>query len=337
MAVLALNDLRDLIKAALISAGTAPSHAAIVADALTRAEADGLSSHGASRVPAYAEQVKTGKINGHVVPDVSKPKPGLVRVDAGTGFAFPAIQAGLEAGVAAAAKTGIALVAVANSHHFGVAGHHVEDIAEHGLIGLCFGNSPAAIAPWGGGKPLFGTNPIAFACPRTDASPLVIDLSLSKVARGKVKLAADQGEPIPEGIAVDANGNPTTDAKAAMAGAMLPMGDAKGAALVLMVELLAAALTASHFGYEAPSVFDADGPPPRLGQCLMMVDPGPPSLGGFANRVETLMTAITDQPGARLPGDRRLTLRQEAETSGLRVPDALLVDLRARVDDGANT
>ena len=130
---------------------------------------------------------------------------------------------------------------------------------------MILGNSPKAIAPWGGREGLFGTNPIAFAAPRRAAEPLLIDLSLSKVARGKVMVAAKNGTPIPEGWALDKEGRPTTDAKAALEGTMIPIGDAKGAALVLMVEVLAAALTGANYGFEASSFFTADGPPPGGG------------------------------------------------------------------------
>ena len=152
----------------------------------------------------------------------------------------------------------------------------MEALARSGLIGLFFSNGPSAIAPWGGSKGVFSTNPIAFAAPRGARDPLVIDMSLSKVARGKINLAAQKGEAIPEGLALDSDGQPTTDAKAALAGTMLPMGDAKGAQLVLMVEILAAALSASHFGYEAGSFFSGEGeqtarrpiPPRHRSQCL---------------------------------------------------------------------
>jgi (2R)-3-sulfolactate dehydrogenase (NADP+) len=333
VARVALADLEALIAAALAAAGTSEANAVCVARALVRAEAEGLSSHGAARAPAYADQVRSGKVDGGAIPDVARPKPGLIRVDAKTGFAFPALATGVEAGAAAARETGCAWVAVSNSHHGGVMGHAVEDIAARGLLGVGFTNSPAAIAPWGGGRPLFGTNPIAFACPRPNADPLVIDLSLSKVARGKIRLAADRGEAIAPGLAVDAGGNPTTDAAAAMAGAMLPLGDAKGAQLAMMVELLSAALAASHFGYEAASIFDAQGDPPRLGQGLLIVDADAASGGAFAARAETLFAAVLDQPGTRLPGVRRAELRRAAEAGGVDVPAALLDDLRARAGD----
>ena len=322
-----LADAERLARQALERAGTAASAAASVAVALVRAEADGLSSHGLARIPAYCAQVRSGKVRGRAVPRLVPLGPSGARVDAGYGFAFPALDLAIDAAVERAEKTCAAVVAVTNSHHFGVAGHHVERIAERGLIGLIVGNSPGGIAPWGGRRPLFGTNPIAFACPRRGA-PLVIDVSLAKVARGKVMLAAQRGEPIPGDWALDAQGRPTTDPKAALAGTMLPLGDAKGAALALMVEILAAALTGARFAAEASSFFDDQGPPPGVGQCLIALDPGPFSDGRFLDRLEVLLGAIEDEPGARLPGARRLALRRKAAADGIAVPQPLLDRIR---------
>jgi (2R)-3-sulfolactate dehydrogenase (NADP+) len=254
------------------------------------------------------------------------------RVDARFGFAFPALDLAIEAAAERAVASTTCAVAVTNSHHFGVAGHHVERLAERGLIGLIVGNSPGGIAPWGGRRALFGTNPIAFACPRRDGRPLVIDVSLSKVARGKVMVAAQRGEPIPEGWALDAEGRPTTDAKAALAGTMLPLGDAKGAALALMVEILAAALTGASFADQASSFFDDQGPPPGVGQCLIAIDPRSFSAGTFLDRLEILLGAIEAEPEARLPGARRLALRDRAAASGIAVPEPLLGKIRDLAD-----
>ena len=227
-----------------------------------------------------------------------------------------------------ASETGIAAVAIANSHHSGVAGHHVEPVARRGLIGLSFGNGPQGIAPWGGNRGLFGTNPIAFAAPRRNTAPLVIDMSMSKVARGKVNVAAQKGETIPEGWAVDASGAATTDPEAALAGTMLPLGDAKGAQLVLMVEILAAALTGSQFGYEASSFFTGEGDPPHIGQFMIAIDPALFSRKTFADRLEILLQAILDQPGTRLPGLRRYELREAAARDGVALPQALYDELQ---------
>ncbi|MFM7346351.1 MAG: Ldh family oxidoreductase [Tagaea sp.] len=328
--MIALAKAHDLVVAVLTKSNASAANAKAVADALIAAEADGLASHGLSRVPAYADQAKAGKVDGHAVPELRQTAPAALFVDAKDGFAYPAIAQGLAKGAEMAKAAGVAGIAVGNSHHFGAAGYHVEAPANAGLLALAFGNSPSAIAPWGGSKALFGTNPIAFGCPRGGHAPLVIDLSLSKVARGKIMVASQKGEAIPEGWALDPDGKPTTDAKKALAGTMLPMGDAKGAALVLMVELLAAALSASNFGYEASSFFDAKGPPPRVGQFFLLIDPAKFAGPAFGPRVEALLGAIAAQPGTRLPGERRLKLRAAAAKDGIKVPADLLADLEKR-------
>ena len=193
----------------------------------------------------------------------------------------------------------------------------MEALARQGLVGLLFANTPRAIAPWGGKAGIFGTNPIAFASPRKAKDPLVIDLSLSKVARGKIMVAKQNKESIPKGWALDASGQPTTDPDAALSGTMLPMGEAKGAALVLMVEVLSAALTAAHFGFEASSFFTAEGEPPGVGQLLLALAPKPLSNDQFYSRIEDLLEAILTQSNTRLPGDRRLKLRQQAYQDGV--------------------
>lgn len=330
MPKMTLAKLHDLVNRALVNAGTSPENAEIVTDALIAAEADGLRSHGLARVASYADQVKSGKVDGRAVPEMSHPADAALRVDARSGFAFPAIKMGLERAVELVRETGVVCVAVARSHHSGAFGYHVEGLAREGLVGLGFSNSPAGIAPWGGKEALFGTNPVAFACPRKFGDPLVVDMSLAKVARGKIKLAADRGEPIPEGWAVDADGKPTTDAKAAMKGSNTPMGDAKGYALVLMTEILSAIMTGSHFGAEASSFFAAEGPPPHVGQLFLVFDPKVFAGEFFQDRLEVLLGAILGQRGTRLPGTRRFEVRARIQRDGVEVDGALLADLKAR-------
>jgi len=322
-------ELESLATEVLKNAGTAEPAAASVARALVRADLDGLNSHGMARLQSYSAQVAAGKVVGGAVPAIEKLGSSAARVDANDGFAFPAFDLAIDALVEMIEETPVAGIAVTNSHHFGVAGHHVERLAERGVAGLVFGNSPAGIAPWGGSRPLFGTNPVAFGFPRDGKPPVVVDLSLSKQARGKIKLAADEGRAIPEGWALDADGNPTTDAQVAMSGSMLPMGDAKGAALVLAVEIMAAAMTGAHFGYEASSFFDSMGGPPRVGQFLLGFNPGPLSGGTYAERIEVLLQAVLDQPGTRLPGARRLEIRDRSLREGIELPDKLIVWVEA--------
>jgi (2R)-3-sulfolactate dehydrogenase (NADP+) len=312
-----LEHLHQIAADALFAHDVSAENAETVAKALVAAEADGLKGHGLSRLPSYCSQASSGKVDGRAQPEAEPVADAAVRIDARRGFAYPAIILAIEKLSALAPKTGIATAAVTRSHHCGAAGHHAEALARNGLIGLLFSNTPKAIAPWDGIQGVFGTNPIAFAAPRIGQSPLVIDLSLSKVARGKIMVAAQEGTSIPEGWALDAQGRPTTDPKAAMEGTMLPMGDAKGAALVLMVEILSAALTGAHFAFEASSFFTGQGESPEVGQLLIAMAPGPLSGQSFSSRLEVLLTAIYQQGKTRLPGDRRLKLRQEAQQNGI--------------------
>ena len=200
----------------------------------------------------------------------------------------------------------------------------VARLAEAGLVGLMVANTPAAMAPAGGRRALLGTNPIACAFPMTGADPVVIDLSLSTVARGRIVQARARGEPIPEGWALDAAGAPTTDPEAALAGTLLPLGGAKGAALALMVEALAAGLTGARYAFEASSFLDAEGGPPATGQMLLAIDAR--ATGGDLRHLDALFAAIAAEPGVRLPGQRRRAARRRAEAEGIEVPETLLRD-----------
>lgn len=344
--ILRPDDLAALCRTVLERAGVSPAAASSVAGALVAAECMGIPSHGVARLPQYADQVAAGKVRGDAEPRVETPLPATVRVDAGCGFAYPALEAGLDVAVPLALRMGCAALGVTNSHHCGVAGLHVERAARQGLVALLFANTPAAMAPWGGNRASLGTNPLAFACPAPpeDApestaaagagpvhDPLVMDLSLSTVARGKIVAAAREGQPIPEGWAVDAHGSPTTDARAALGGMLLPFGGAKGAALALMVELLAASLTGSNHAYEASSFLDAAGGPPRTGQCMLLI--APQAFGAdFAGRAAALLGHVLDQPSTRLPGARRFERQRRAHREGVAIPWSLHQDMLRRAE-----
>jgi len=323
-AVVSLDAGRAYVARVLEAHNTAPKNAAAVARALVAAQAYGINGHGFSRLPSYAAQVKSGKVDGHAVPALEQVTPVVLRVDAGTGFAYPALEETIDALVEAVKTYGLAAAAVHRSHHAGAMGLWVERLARAGLVGQVYANSPSAMAPWGGNRAIYGTNPIAFGAPLDGRDPLVIDLSLSKVARGNVMKAAQEGKPIPEGWALDGDGQPTTDAKAALDGMMIPMGDAKGAALALMVETLSAAMPAAHFAFEASSYFAGEGPAPETGQFLFALDPARFSGGAFAARMRALVDALEAQPGARLPGVRRMDLYRAAQENGVTVPQAVI-------------
>ncbi len=328
--LITIDGLEAVIADAFEASNVGPEQARSVANALTRAEVDGRKGHGLSRVPSYAAQARSGKVDGHAVPVWEQKAAASAMIDVKSGFAYPAFELMQDKLPDLARKAGIAAAGFVRSHHFGVAAHQVERLAGTGLVALVIGNTPKAMAPWGGTRPVFGTNPIAFAAPRREGQPVVIDLALSTVARGNILKAMQAGEPIPEGWACDEAGIPTTDAAAALRGTLNPIGDAKGAALALMVEILAAALTGASFAFEASSFFDGEGAPPHVGQLMIAIDPDAFAGGdAFAERMETLAQEILGQDGTRLPGMRVAALRAAARAEGLQVDAALLGEVRA--------
>lgn len=325
---LSLSEAESLVRRALTGVGASETQAAATARALIAAEADGQSGHGLSRVASYAAQVKTGKINGGALPRVLNERPGALLIDVAGGFAYPALELASDRLAGLARHAGSAAAALKSSHHIGQAGRVVEGLAAQGLVALIVSNTPKAMAFWGGRTAALGTNPLAFAAPLPDRAPLVIDLALSQVARSKVVAAKSKGQAIPADWAFDANGQPTTDPDAALKGALAPLGGPKGAALALMVEVLCAALTGSHFGWEASSFLDAEGAGPAVGQVLFALDPEAFSGGDFLPRMGEIMRAAAAD-GARLPGDRRLDARATAAAEGLRLSEALFNEITA--------
>ncbi len=328
MPTLTLAALQDLATKVLVRSGANPAMAAATASALVYADARGLASHGVSRIPQYAMHLKNGRADGSAEPAITRSRGGAVLIDAKCGLAFPACALAVEEAIRRAAAFGVAFAGVTDSHHFGAAAYHLERVGTAGFVGLAMGNSPAAIAAPGGRRPLFGTNPIAALFPRRNAMPLVIDLSLSEAARGKVMIAAKEGKAIPIGWALDRDGNPTTDPAAGLEGSMLAMGGAKGAMLALVVELLVTALTGAAMGFEASSFFVDEGNRPRIGQAFLVVDPG--ALGGngvYFARIQTLVEEMTKEPGVRLPGERRRAIAEVATARGVEIPNALFEQL----------
>lgn len=326
--MMTLEQIEDLAKAALMGAGATEDNAASVAKSTWRAERDGVRSHGLMYVPIYAEHVQCGKVDGKAVPEVSRPKPAAVRVDAKSGFAHPAIDAGFDALVASARENGVGVMTVFNSYNCGVLGHHAERIAEEGLLGLCFTNAPASIAPTGGSKPVIGTNPFALGVPGSDGPVFVIDQSASAIAKSEIMLRNREGKPIEAGWALDADGNETTDAAAALKGSMVPSGGAKGFGAGLMVEIFAAALSGAVLGKDASPFSGAVGGPPNTGQCFIALDPECFSGGTFNSQIENLVGALTEQEGTRLPGTRRSGARAQT-ANGVAVDEALIERIRA--------
>ncbi len=324
-----ISEITQIATAALKKAGASKAMADATAAALVAAEMEGLAGHGLSRVPLYCQHLRDGRADGKARPRIIAKQRATCLVDAGGGLAFLATALAVKEAVKRAQRQGIALAGVTNSHHFGAAAYHLGPVAEAGLVGLALTNSPAAINAWGGKKAFYGTNPIAAIFPRRAAPPIVVDLSLTEVVRGKIMLYAKEGKPIPLGWAVDKDGNPTTDPKAALTGSLMPIGGAKGATLALMVEVLTVALTGAAFSFENDSYFEP-GNRPRIGHAIVAIDPG--ALAGaesYFSRLELMAARMQADPGVRLPGARRQQAAAAARAEGVEVSDALLAELRA--------
>lgn len=326
---LRIDAIEQLAADALRAHGAAPDSAASLARAVAAAERDGLASHGLAYLATYCEHLDCGKVVGGAVPRLEQTAPGVLVVDAGSGFAHPAIALGLASLLTLARAQGVAALAVRNSYNCGVLGYHTEQIAAAGLVGLGFTNAPASIAPWGALKPVLGTNPWSLAVPGAAGIAFVIDQSASVVAKSEVMKRARAGEALPQGWALDAQGQPTTDAQAALKGTMMPAGGPKGVGAALLVEVMAACLAGATPGVQASPFSGPAGGPPRTGQFFLALDPGASSGGAFADRLGSVLTAFAAAPGARLPGSRRLAARARAEREGVAVDAELLARVRA--------
>lgn len=324
------DQIEELARRALEGVGTSPKAAASLARAVGAAEMDGIRSHGLVYVPIYCEHVQCGKVIGDAVPKVERPATTAIVVDAGSGFAHPAIDAGFETLIPSAREHGCAGMSVRNSYNCGVLGYHVECLANAGLVGLGFTNAPASIAPVGGKKPVVGTNPYALCVPDGQGgAAFILDQSASVVARSEINMHARAGKSIPEGWAFDADGNPTTDPKAALKGSMAPSGGYKGFGNGLMTEVFAAAVAGATLGKDASPFAGTAGGPPRTGQFFFAIAADLFSDGVFGQRMTDLTDAIDGQAGARLPGAHRLERRRKNEGSGVEVEKALIEQIEA--------
>lgn len=335
---LSFDALVGLLEKIFLRHGTSADVARTLALNCAAAERDGAHSHGVFRIPGYVSTLNSGWVNGKAVAQVEDVASGFVRVDAGNGFAQPALAAARSLLIDKARSAGIAVLAIRNSHHFAALWPDVEPFAYEGLVALSVVNSMTCVVPHGADRPLFGTNPIAFAAPQAGGEPIVFDLATSAIAHGDVQIAARKGEQLPPGMGVDSLGQPTCDPKAILeGGALLPFGGHKGSALSMMVELMAAALTGGNFSFE----FDWNDHPgartPWTGQLLILIDPDKGAGQNFARRSQELVRQMHGVGLRRLPGDRRHRERAKSDQQGIALDDATLAQLRelAGLSEGA--
>jgi delta1-piperideine-2-carboxylate reductase len=328
---LSLDEVRRISIDVLKAGGLSPEQAEAIAGVIYAGQRDECHSHGMYRLLGCVRSVNEGKVNPNAVPEVVDHAPAVVRVNAHYGFSPLAFERGRPLLIEKTCRMGLSALAINNCFHFSALWPEVEAISQEGLVALAMTPSHSWVAPAGGKKPVFGTNPIAFAWPRPDGPPFVFDFATSAIARGEIELHRRASKPIPTGWAIDLDGNPTNDATAALAGAMLTFGGHKGSALSAMIELMAGPLIGDMMSAESMAFDEGVGAAPCHGELILAFDPKV-FLGADAARhvarAETMFDAIVGQ-GARLPSQRRYEARERSNANGVRIPKALYDDLQA--------
>jgi len=302
---LTLQEIEELTREVLLFNGCDDLNTDALVRTIVTAERDGSASHGLFRLPGYVASLKSGKVNGKARPTIDNKLKAIVKVHGDNGYAPISIEIGVPVLAAAAKSLGVAAMAMTNTYHFAALWPEVEALAEEGLIGMACVCTYPFVAPAGGAEALFGTNPIAFAWPRPGKMPVVIDMATATMAHGEIQVAAREGEAVPLGTGLDAQGQETTDPNKILDGVLLPFGDYKGSAVALMVELLAAGAIGDCFSFEGQAVDNGDGGPTIGGEFMLAVSPE--ILGGsdWAKHSELFFNRFEAIEGARLPGQRR--------------------------------
>ena len=321
---MSLEEAHALATKCLLHNGCDEANAHAVAERMIQAEGDHCHSHGLFRLPWYVAGVKSGRANGKANPRVEQLAPAVIRVDGDGGFAPLGQAIAHQPLVDCARENGIAALAFVNMFHLAAIWPEVEKLAMEGLCAFAFTPSYPYVAPAGGTRPVYGTNPMGFAWPRADAPPMVFDQSSATMARGEIQIAARDGHRVPDDVGIGPDGEPTTDPNAVLEGAQLGFGGYKGASLAMMVELLAGAMIGEFLSIESIQDDAGEGGPPKGGELILALNParfGDPA--GFLAHGEKLFEAVLAQEGTRLPGARRFENRLKTVESGIQIPQSL--------------
>ncbi|HUF88197.1 MAG TPA: Ldh family oxidoreductase [Thermohalobaculum sp.] len=318
-----LEECRALAVEVLGANGCDAPNAGAIADTITAAERDRALSHGLFRLPGYVTSLRNGKVNGRAAPRAERLGPTVLRVLGDNGYTPLAHKVGLPLVAEAARARGMAALAIVRTCHFAALWPEAEALAAQGLVAFAVTSSPPYLAPAGGRRPFFGTNPLAFAWPCRGRPPMVFDQASAAMARGEVMMAAQAGRTVPDGVGIDAEGNPSTDPAAILKGAQLPFGGYKGSAIALMVDLMAGPLIGEVTSVEAGEADNGDGTAALGGELILALDPARFGAEDPLGHGERLFARLQAEDGVRLPGDRRLKARAETPTAGIEVPKAL--------------
>jgi delta1-piperideine-2-carboxylate reductase len=317
-----VDELTDLVVRVFLRHGVSAENAGPVAETVVAAERDGALSHGLLRLPGYVSTLKSGWVDGRAVPVVTDAARGLVATDANNGFAQPALRASARLLRDKARNQGIAAAAIRDSHHFAALWPDIEPFAADGFIALAMVNGRARMAVWDGRRKILGTSPMGFACPRPGRLPLVWDQASSVIAQGEVLLAAERGETLPQGVALDTDGKLTTDPRAMLdGGSLVPFAGYKGSSIAFMIEIMAGALTGGCFGFEDRSGDYPGAQTPKAGQTVILIDPLRVPGNRYFERIESLFAALAESGVERLPAERRYARREKALRDGIAISD----------------
>jgi L-2-hydroxycarboxylate dehydrogenase (NAD+) len=335
--------LREFTVAIFERLGLPEPHAFIVADCLVKANLRGLDSHGVARIPIYAKRLRLGLVNPRPTLAVNQVAPSAASLDGEDGMGMVVGTKAMEVAVALARATGVGLVGVHRSTHYGMAAYYVLQATAADHIGFAFTNSSPGMAPFGGTKPILGVNPLAVGVPAGRRPAVVLDMAMSEIARGKMRLAAMHGEPIAEGLGVDAQGRPTTDGMAVFGGgAVHPFGGPKGSALAIWMEIMGGVLTGAAFAGEMKSLYEDFSGPQRIGHVFMAIRPDlflP--MADFKQRMDTMIDRLKDSEPADgfdevlMPGEPELRREAELAQTGLPITAEVLASLENEAEAAA--
>ena len=307
-------------------------HSKIVSDYLIKAELLGAPSHGLARLKMYCDRIKRKLINSKPKIKIKKISNSISHVDADNSIGFIAGDIGIKQAIKNAKKTGIGLVAVKRSGHYGLSSFYAEQAVENNLLVFCFTNAPAALAPYGAKKSLFGTNPICFGVP-TGKAPFIFDASTSMINRGKIRRASKLGKKIPYGVALDKFGNITTDANKALKGTQLPIASFKGSGLAWMVDILSGVLTGSSHSGKTKDPFDDFSGPQNMGHLFITINPKIFVGKNFLKEMKINISRIKKLPKAKgfssilYPGERKNKTYRKNLNKDISIPSKILKEI----------
>ena len=327
------DKLKKIIKNIFVNHGLSKQHATICAEALINAELVGAPSHGLSRLKMYCDRISKKVINPKAKIKVKKISQSIAHVDGNNGIAFVVADIAIKTAISNAKKTGIGFVAVKNSGHYGLSGYYAEQAVKKGLMAMVFTNAPPAVAPHGALKSLFGTNPICFGTPTGSKVPFILDTSISMINRGKIRVAAREGGKIPEGVALDKFGKPTTDPKKALEGVQLPIAGFRGSGLAWMVDILSGVLTGGNHAGRVKDPFTDFSGPQNIGHLFFVLKPNLFVGNSFNKRIKNNIKTIKKLPRIKgvkeilYPGQSKFNRFKSNLKKEINISKAVLKDL----------